>query len=129
LPADFPYKGITEEWVMQIVAHISLDKKRVATATYQSGLHVEVETAKRFRDKEICFPLKHSGNKELSGYWEAALDWYFNEAVFDSKDCVFPGEKRRVGAARDHKSLFRQAVTALRKDLEQHGISVEIEYP
>ena len=114
---------------MKIVAHISLDRKRVAVATYQSGLLVEVETAKRFADKQVHIALTHSDNKELSGAWGEALDWYFNEAVFDSKDSLFPGEKRRVGAARDHRSLFRQAVTALRKDLEPHGYKVEIQYP
>ena len=114
---------------MKIVAHISFNKKPVAVATYQSGLLVEVETAKPFHNKEIHFQLSHSNNKELSGLWGDALDWYFNEAAFDSKDSVFPGEKRRFGQARDHKSLFREAVTALRKDLEPHGFEVEIQYP
>lgn len=114
---------------MEIVAHFSLGQERIAEAIYQTGFHVEVKVAKRFLLEKIQFPLTHSDNKELFGTWDQALDWYFNEAIFDSKDSIFPGEKRRVGNARDHKSLFRQAVTALRKDLEPHGFKVEIEFP
>ena len=114
---------------MVIVVHVSHGRERIAHATYQTGFHVEVKVERRFRREKIEFPLAHSENKELSGAWDQALDWYFNEGVFDSKDSVFPGEKRRFGHARDHKSLFRQAVTALRKDLEPHGFKVEIEFP
>jgi len=113
---------------MVIIAHISRNGVRVADAIYRTGLHVDIQVSKPFRHEKIHFPLENSENKELSGTWESALDWYFNEGVFDSKDSLFPGETRRVGNARDHKSLFRQAATALWKDLEPLGYTVEIEF-
>jgi hypothetical protein len=113
---------------MSIAAYISCDGHPVADITYRPGLHVEVRVAKGFQDAEIRFFLRHSPNQELAGTWEQALDWYFNAGIFDSKDSVYPGEMRRVGCARDHKSLFRTAVQALRKDIEQHGFEVTVEF-
>jgi hypothetical protein len=84
--------------------------------------------AKEFLDQRVCFPLCHSQNNRLEGNWEEALDNYFNEGVFDSKDSVFPGEMRRIGSAREHKSLFRQAAHALLRDLERHGFNVEVKF-
>ncbi len=111
-----------------IVAHISQKGKLVADITYRAGLHVEVRVAKEFRRDEVCFALEHSLNGELKGGWEEALDTYFNDGVFDSKDSVFRGEMRRVGSAKDHKSLFQQAAHALLKDLEPHGYQVIVEF-
>jgi len=111
---------------MVIVAHISYKGTPVADVTYRAGLHVEVRVAQEFLDQEVRFRLCHSQNAELKGNWEEALDSYFNEGVFDSKDSVFPGEMRRIGSAREHKSLFRQAAHALLRDLEPHGFCVEV---
>ncbi len=111
---------------MVIVAHISYKGTPVADVTYRAGLHVEVRVAQEFLDQEVCFKLCHSQNAELKGSWEEALDSYFNEGVFDSKDSVFRGEMRRIGSAREHKSLFRQAAHALLRDLEPHGFCVEV---
>jgi len=114
---------------MVIVAHISRHKIPVADVTYRAGIHVEVRVAKEFQDQDIRLPLSHSGNKELRGTWEEALDHYFNEGTFDSKDGLLPGEMRRVGSAREHKSLFRFAVHALFKDLGPHGYEINVEFP
>ena len=65
---------------------------------------------------------------ELSGNWEEALDIYFNEGIFDTKDHLFRGEMRRVGSAREHKSLFRQAAYSLLKDLENNGYDVKVSH-
>jgi len=81
-----------------------------------------------FQDEHIFINLRHSENKPLEGTWEAALDAYFNDGRFDSKDGLFPGEMRRVGSARDHRSLFRKAVHSLLKDMEPHGYEVEVEF-
>lgn len=114
---------------MVIVAHISRSGTAVADVTYRAGLHVEVRVAKEFQDESVCLSLVHSENKELSGTWEEALDMYFNEGRFDSKDSIVQGEMRRVGSAREHKSLFRFAVHALLRDLEPHGYTVHVEFP
>ncbi len=113
---------------MIIVAHLSRDGVPIADVTYRSGLHVEVRVAKDFLDEEISFPLKYSQNGELKGTWEEALDCYFNEGRFDAKGYLFPGEMPRIGNARDHKTLFRQAAHSLWKDLEKHGYRVEVEF-
>jgi hypothetical protein len=113
---------------MVIVAHIFQTGTPVAEVTYRAGLHVEVRVAKEFVEQRVCFPLCHSQNTQLEGNWEEALDNYFNEGVFDSKDSVFPGEMRRIGSAREHKSLFRQAAHALLRDLERHGFNVEVNF-
>jgi hypothetical protein len=113
---------------MSIIAHISQRGVPVADITYRAGLHVEVRVAKGFQTQEIQISLNHSGNERLAGKWEEALDQYFNAGFFDSKDGLYPGERRRVGAARDHKSLFRTAVHALRKDMQSHGFEVEVEF-
>jgi hypothetical protein len=89
---------------------------------------VEVRVAKEFQDEEVRFPLSHSGNKELAGTWEEALDHYFNEWQFDSRDNLFPGEMHRIGAAREHRTLFQIAAYGLRKDLEPSGYLVEVEF-
>lgn len=114
---------------MVIVAHISHNRVPVADITYRAGLHVEVRVAKEFQDQSICLPLSHSENKELYGTWEEALDRYFNEGRFDSRAGLFPGEMRRVGSAREHKSLFRFAIHALFRDLEQYGYEINVEFP
>jgi len=113
---------------MIIVAHISYQGTPVADVTYRAGLHVEVRVAKEFLDQQVSFGLTHSQNDFLKGNWEEALDNYFNDGVFDSKDSVFPGEMRRIGSAREHKSLFRQAAHALLRDLECHGFNVEVNF-
>jgi hypothetical protein len=113
---------------MSIVVQVFQLGMAVAEAVYQAGLHVEVRVCPEFRDEQIHFPLSHSENGQLAGTWEAALDAYFNEGLFDTKDRTFPGELRRVGNAREHKSLFRQAAHALMKDLELYGYEVKVLY-
>ena len=113
---------------MAIIAHISRKGVAVADVTYRSGLLVEVRVAKEFESVKIHRRLTHSDNKELTGTWEEALDNYFNEGQFDSRDNVFPGEIHRVGAARDHRTLFQTAAYALRKDLEPSGYFVDVEF-
>jgi hypothetical protein len=113
---------------MTIVGHISRMGVPIADVTYRAGLHVEVRVAKSFQSEKIHFDLSHSGNGPLKGTWEEALDNYFNFGCFDSKDGLLRGEMRRVGAARDHKSLFRIAVHALRKDVGPYGYQVNVEF-
>ena len=113
---------------MIIVAHVSREGAPIADVTYRSGLHVEVRVAMDFLDENISFQLEYSENRELKGAWEEALDRYFNEGRFETKGFVFPGEMPRIGSAREHKTLFRQAAHALKKDLERHGYSVEVEF-
>ena len=114
--------------LMVIVAHISWKGIPVADVTYRSGMHVEVRVAKEFQEDEISFSLAHSENKELTGRWEEAIDNYFNEGCFDSGEHLLPGEMARIGSAREHKSLFRQAAHALWKDLEPLGYKVDVEF-
>ena len=114
---------------MVMIAHLFQDGLPVAEITYRAGMHVQVRIANEFRFQYIEYTLRHSENKELKGTWEEALDGYFNDGRFDSKDNVFPGEIPRFGCARDHKSLFRKASQCLYKDLEPHGFVVEIEFP
>ncbi len=114
---------------MVIIAHISLKDVPIADVTYRSGLHAEVRVAKEFQTAKIHLPLTHSGNKELSGTWEEALDNYFNEGEFDSRENLFPESLRRFGMAREHRTLFQIAAHALRKDLEPFGYLVEVEFP
>ncbi len=113
---------------MTILAHVSRKGVPVADVTYRAGMHVEVRVAGHAQLDEICFPLSYSVNGHLKGSWERALDHYFNEGRFDFKGGMFPGEMPRVGCARDHKCLFREAVIALMKDLEPHGFLVEVEF-
>jgi hypothetical protein len=113
---------------MVIVAHISRQGVPIADVTYRSGMHVEVRVAQEFQEEEIFFSLAHSENKELKGRWEEAIDNYFNEGRFDSREHLLPGEIARIGTAREHKSLFRQAAHALWKDLEPLGYKVEVEF-
>jgi hypothetical protein len=101
---------------------------RIADIVYQAGLLVEVNVADDFEGQSVSFPLAHSPNNELKGDWGGALDRYFNEGLFDSRDNLFPGEMKRSGAARDHRNLFRQAAFALSKDLEPYGYQIEIEF-
>lgn len=114
---------------MEIVIRILRSGDPVAAATYRPGFLVEPKVTRKFNKEKIDIPLSHSENDPLKGNWEEALDNYFNHGEFDSKDSVFPGEIRRIGHARDHKSLFRQAAVALRKDLAPLGYEVLIEYP
>jgi len=113
---------------MIIVAHISRKGVPVADVTYRSGLHVEVRVAAESRGERFVFALTHSQNPPLEGNWEEALDRYFNEDRFDSKAGLLPGEMRRVGSAKEHKSLFRSAVHSLMKDLEPHGHEISVEF-
>lgn len=113
---------------IDIVAEVFFQESRVAEVIYRSGLHVEVRVVEPFESSEIDFVLAHSENGRLKGKWEDALDNYFNEGRFDSKETLFPGEMRRVGSAREHKSLFMQAIRALSKDLEPHGYTVKVQY-
>jgi len=113
---------------MTIVGHISRMGVPIADITYRAGLHVEVRIAKSFQTEKIYFELAYSDNGPLQGTWEQALDDYFNFGCFDSKDGLIRGEMRRVGAARDHKSLFRKAVHALRKDLVPYGYQIDVEF-
>jgi hypothetical protein len=113
---------------MVIIARLSIEGKPVADITYRAGMHVEVRVAKEFQAESIEPGLSPSNDQILEGPWEQALDAYFNEWSFDSKGQVFPGELARVGAAREHKSLFRTAASQLRKALTPQGYSVEIEH-
>jgi hypothetical protein len=113
---------------MLIVTHISRGDYPVAEVTYRPGLFVEVRVAKEFQDELIDYCLNHSPNQPLKGTWEYSLDNYFNEGLFDSKDTVFRGELPRCGSAREHRSLFRKASFALKKDLEPRGYTVDIEF-
>jgi hypothetical protein len=100
----------------------------VAVITYKPGLHVEIQVTSEFVAEEINIDLKYSENAKLLGTWEAALDKYFNDGLFDSKGSSLPGEMRRMGTGRDHRTLFRQAAFALLKDLEPHGYEVRVEF-
>jgi len=112
----------------EIVVQLSYRGAPVAEITYRAGLHVEVKVQQAFQNEKIRFSLTHSGNDQLSGNWEEALDLYFNEGVFDTKDHIFRGEMRRVGCAREHKSLFRQAAHSLLRDLEEYGYDVKVSH-
>ena len=114
---------------MVIITRLARQGVPVADVTYRAGIHVEVRVGKEYRDDKINIELAHSENSELKGSWEEALDRYFNEGRFDSRDSLFPGEMARIGSAREHKSLFREASQALRKDLEPRGFAVEVEFP
>jgi hypothetical protein len=122
---DARYNG---DPALEILAEISFKDAMVAEIIYRTGFHVEVRVAEDFQADHIGFSLSHSRIGRLEGTWESALDTYFNEACFDSKDTVFRGELRRVGSAREHKSLFRQAIRSLLKDLEPHGYQVKVSY-
>jgi hypothetical protein len=113
---------------MEIVAEIFCENGMVANVTYRSGFLVEITVVGSFKESSIWFDLTHSENRRLEGRWDEALDKYFNEGQFDSKDAVFPGEMRRIGSARDHKSLFLQASRALAKDLQPHGYRLTVRY-
>gem|GEM_PF-2376499 len=119
--------GLTGK-LMTILAHLSHKGVPVADITYRPGLHVEVRVAKEYQPRKISYPLTHSENGYLDGTWEEALDSYFNDGRFDSKTGLFPGEMRRVGSAREHRTLFRQAIHALMKDLELHGYEIRVEF-
>ena len=112
----------------EIVVQLSYKGAPVAEVIYRAGLHVEVRIEEAFQDERIRFKLSHSPNGELVGNWEEALDIYFNEGIFDTKDHIFGGEMRRVGTAREHKSLFRQAAYSLLKDLATHGYDVKVRH-
>ena len=113
---------------LEIFAEISYNGATVAEILYRTGFLVDIRVADDFQAAHIDFPLSHSQHPRLEGSWETALDTYFNEACFDSKDTVFRGELRRVGSAREHKSLFRQAIRSLLKDLEPHGYHIQISF-
>jgi hypothetical protein len=111
-----------------IIVSVSRNGAPVAEAMYKPGMMVEVRVEANFTEEKISFFLRHSQNDSLHGFWEEALDRYFNEGLFDSKESSFPGEMRRIGAAREHKSLFRQAAHALHKDLEPHGYKIDVSF-
>ena len=116
------------DMALEILAEISYKGAIVAEILYRTGFLVDIRVTDDFQAAQIDYPLSHSGNLRLQGSWESALDFYFNEACFDSKDTLFHGELRRVGTAREHKSLFGQAVRCLLKDLEPLGYQVKISY-
>lgn len=116
------------EMSTEIVVQLSYNGALVAEVIYRAGLHVEVRIEEAFQHERIRFKLSHSQNGELAGNWEEALDIYFNEGIFDTKDHIFRGEMRRVGSAQEHKSLFRQAAYSLLKDLEIHGYDVKVRH-
>ncbi len=113
---------------LEILAEISFKGAIVAEILYRTGFLVDIRVTEDFQAAHIEFPLSHSATPRLEGTWESALDTYFNEACFDSKHSVVAGEFRRVGSAREHKSLFRQAIRSLLKDLEPHGYQIKITY-
>jgi hypothetical protein len=111
-----------------ILVQVINKEEIVADVKYEPGLLVDVDVKSKYRNETVSVKLMHSENEELTGVWEQALDRYFNEGVFRCKDHLFPGEMPRIGAAREHKSLFRQAAHALLKDLEPHGYTVDIHF-
>jgi hypothetical protein len=113
---------------LEIFAEISYKGATVAEIVYRTGFLVDIRVTEDFQADHINFSLSHSQNPRLEGTWESALDTYFNEACFDSKDTVFRGELRRVGSAKEHTTLFRQAIRSLLKDLEPHGYQINITY-
>lgn len=113
---------------LEIFAEITYEGATVAEILYRTGFLVDVRVTDDFQDLHIDFPLPCAHGSRLEGTWESALDEYFNETCFDSKETVFPGELRRVGSAREHKSLFRQAIRSLVKVLEPRGYRIKISY-
>lgn len=113
---------------MEIFAEISFQGAVVAEIQYRTGFLVDIRVLDDFQAEYVDFQLSHEGYTRLKGTWERALDAYFNDAQFDSKDAVYPGELRRVGSAREHRSLFRQAIRSLEKALEPHGYQVVLRY-
>ena len=111
-----------------IVVHLTREGAPLADVIYRAGMLVEVRVSHEYQSQRISFPLEHSNNPQLEGAWEEALDGYFNEGIFDSGDRIFRGEMRRIGSAREHRTLFQQAAHALLKDLEPHGYKVEVEF-
>jgi len=113
---------------VEILAQLLYKGAVVAEIQYRTGFHVEIRVVADFQDEHIDFELAHAEHTRLHGTWESALDTYFNDTRFDSKDAVFAGELRRIGSAREHKSLFRQAIRSLEKDLEPHGYQIGVSY-
>jgi hypothetical protein len=113
---------------VEILAQLSYKGAVVAEIRYRTGFHVEISVLADFQAEHIDFDLGHVEHGRLQGTWESALDTYFNDTRFDSKDAVFAGELRRIGSAREHKSLFRQAVRSLVKDLEPYGYQIAVNY-
>jgi hypothetical protein len=111
-----------------IVAHISKNGSPVADVTYRAGLHVEIRVAQDFQEQSLDVALSHSANGRLRGTWEQALDRYFNEGRFDFRGGMFPGERPRVGTAREHHCLFREAIVALMKDLGPQACHIDVEF-
>jgi hypothetical protein len=111
-----------------IVVHLTQEGALLADIIYRAGMVVEIRVSHEYQDQRISFQLRHSDNPGLEGQWEEALDRYFNEGLFDARDIFFKGDMRRIGTARDHRSLFQQAAHALLKDLEPHGFKVEVEF-
>ncbi len=100
----------------------------VAGAAYEPGMLVEISVAEAYQTQDISFELVHTDNHCLKGKWQEALDQYFNEEIFDCRETVFPGEMKRIGCAKDHKSLFQHAAHALLKNLEPHGYTINIKF-
>lgn len=113
---------------VEIFAQISYKGAVVAEIQYRTGFHVDIRVLDDFQAQHIDFLLFPEKNTRLQGTWESALDEFFNDTTFDSRDAVFRGELPRVGSAREHKSLFRQAVRSLVKALEPHGYLVTVSY-
>jgi hypothetical protein len=111
-----------------IVVHLTREGALLADIIYRAGMLCEIRVSQDYQDQRISFQLQHSENPCLEGQWEEALDRYFNEGLFDARDVIFKGDMRRIGAAREHRSLFQHAAHALLKDLEPHGYKVEVEF-
>jgi hypothetical protein len=111
-----------------IVVHLTREGAPLADVIYRAGMLVEIRVSEKYQSQRISFQLRHSDNPNLEGQWEEALDKYFNEGLFDARDMIFKGDMRRIGTAREHRSLFQHAAHALLKDLEPHGYRVEVEF-
>ena len=92
----------------------------IAEVYYNPGFLVEINVEESFRNQKIDLQTGYH-HRKLSGYWQEALDEYFNDWIFESKAEMFPDDLTRSGCARDHKNLFLTAARALEKDLTPFG--------
>jgi len=89
---------------------------------------VDVKVTRSFRTQKIAFKGSNPGNKNIEGDLPEMLDKYFNEWIFESRSDLLPDEPARVGAAREHKSLFLNATRILEKDLIRMGYRFEVSF-
>ncbi len=113
---------------MTVSVKIVIDDSIVATITYKPGFLVDVKVASPFLDNKTVWSLCHRENGQIDGELSEALDKYFNEWIFESRSDLFPQDTPRVGAAREHKSLFLAATRILEKDLTPNGYRFEISF-